>query len=328
MKGEMNIVMRTLLVTFILLFTMVAPARAQVDDIESLKLLYDYDPGQPIEFKETILYERDGAKVYDISYASPKEGRVTAFLVVPAGEGPFAGLVFGHWGPGNRTEFLPEAILYAEAGAVSLLIDYPWVRPAPWRRNLQIIHAAEADHEAYVQAVVDLRRGIDLLSARPDVDPNRLAYIGHSFGAQWGAILSVIDDRVKAAVLMGGVPDLASIFLESNEPEVVDIRESVPMETIEEYLRINAGTDAIHYVPYAAPTPLLFQFARHERYFDETAMKRYFQAASEPKQVKWYDTGHDLNDIQALLDRSEWLQDKIGIGSIARILEGKLKQID
>jgi len=40
----------------------------------------------------------------------------------------------GPLGPGNRTEFLPEAMLYAEAGAVSVLIDYPGVRPEPHRR--------------------------------------------------------------------------------------------------------------------------------------------------------------------------------------------------
>jgi hypothetical protein len=34
------------------------------------------------------------------------------------------GIVFGHWGPGNRSEFVPEAIVYAKAGAVSLLINY------------------------------------------------------------------------------------------------------------------------------------------------------------------------------------------------------------
>ncbi|MFH2001882.1 MAG: hypothetical protein ABIK28_19520 [Planctomycetota bacterium] len=318
--------MKRLIGTFVIWLAVVAAAHAQLDDMQRLKRLYDYDPKQPLDSKETILYERDGVKAYDISYASPKGGRVTAYLVVPEGKGPFAGLVFGHWGPGNRTEFLPEATLYAQAGAVSILVDYPWVRPAPWRRNLQNFSHAEEDHETYVQAVVDLRRGMDLLSTRPGVDPSRLAYVGHSYGAQWGAILSAVDDRIKAVVLMGGVPDLASIYLENDDPDMVDLRAIVPKEELENYLRVNASTDAIHYVPLAAPTPLLFQFARHERYFNEEAMKRYAQAASEPKKVKWYDTGHDLNDVQALIDRSEWLQEKIGIGSVAQILERKLKK--
>jgi len=62
--------------------------------------------------------------------------------------------------------------------------------------------------------------------------------------------------------------------------------------------------------------PLLFQFARYERYFDKAAMDRYEQAARQPKEVKWYDTGHELNDVQALHDRAAWLRDKVGLGSI------------
>jgi hypothetical protein len=36
-------------------------------------------------------------------------------------------------------------------------------------------------------------------------------------------------------------------------------------------------------------------------------MQHYVAAASEPKKVLYYDTGHDLNDPQALRDRYEWL---------------------
>ena len=143
---------------------------------------------------------------------------MTAYLVVPADTGPFAGLVFGHWGLGNRTEFLPEAMLYARAGAVSLLVDYPWVRPDPWRKSLKQAADPEADHEAFVQAVVDLRRGIDLLAGRADVDSKRLGYVGHSWGAQWGAILSTVEPRLKGVVLMAGVPDQAAIWRDNNDP--------------------------------------------------------------------------------------------------------------
>ncbi len=55
-------------------------------------------------------------------------------------------------------------------------------------------------------------------------------------------------------------------------------------------------------------------------------MKRYFAAASEPKILRWYDTGHDLNDVQALLDRAAWLERQIGIKPLSPILEQKLKK--
>jgi hypothetical protein len=72
---------------------------------------------------------------------------------------------------------------------------------------------------------------------------------------------------------------------------------------------------------------LLFRFARFERYFNEAAMLKYARAASEPKILEWYDTGHDLNDIQALIDRASWLQKQIGIKPIAPILQKKLSTI-
>jgi len=59
----------------------------------------------------------------------------------------------------------------------------------------------------------------------------------------------------------------------------------------------------------------------------EAAMLRYARAASQPKIVEWYDTGHDLNDVQALIDRANWLQTQIGIKSILPILQKKLSTI-
>jgi hypothetical protein len=271
---------------------------------------FDYDAGLPLDVQGHVVAVREGATVYDITYASPSGDRVDAFLVVPTVPGPHPAVLFGHWGEGNRTEFLPEAILCARMGIVSLLPANPWTRPAPWRRGFGYFAAPEHDRDLYIQAVVDLRRGLDLLLSRPDVDPSRVVYIGHSFGAQWGAILTAVDRRMKAAVLIGGVPDAAAIWLESDDPDFVGFRQTMGDE-VRRYVEVISAVDAIRYVPHAAPIPLLFQFARFERYFHDTAMNRYFAAASAPKQALWYDTGHDLNDPQALRDRMEWLRNQV-----------------
>jgi dienelactone hydrolase len=288
---------------------------------------FAYDGSQPLGETLTLLYERDGARTYDLVYTSPKGGKVTGFVVTPAtGRGPFAGIVFGHWGPGNRTEFIPEAVLYAQAGTVSVLIDYPWVRPAPHRANQgKGFLEPEKDRASWEAAVVDLRRAIDLLVARPDVDKARIGYVGHSYGAQWGAVLTSVDRRIKASVLMGGVPSSESTTVEIDDPDVVAMVKAHTPDQIEAYFRINRPYDAIRYVPYASPTPLFFQFARHERFVTDAAMRRYFQAASEPKLERWYDTGHELNDLRALADRSAWLAPKLGLPSMAPILAKRLE---
>src|SRR5262249_45037676 len=149
----------------------------------------------------------------------------------------------------------------------------------PWRRQLKYIEDPEADHQAFVQAVVDLRRGLDLLAARSDVDPNRLAYIGHSYGAQWGAILSAVDGRLKGAVLMGGVPDAGAIYRDSDDPGLVALRSTIPREKLEVFLESYDRTAAVRFVRHAT-APLLFQFARHERLFGRVAMERYAGAAT------------------------------------------------
>jgi hypothetical protein len=69
--------------------------------------------------------------------------------------------------------------------------------------------------------------------------------------------------------------------------------------------------------PRLTPGFLFFQFATYEQNFKEAAMRRYYAAASEPKRVAWYPTGHDLNDPQAVLDRGLWLHRHLGVGAIA-----------
>ena len=181
----------------------------------------------------------------------------------------------------------------------------------------------ELDMEIYSQAVVDLRRGLDLLLARPDVDPKRVAYVGHSYGAQWGAILSAVDRRMKTTVLVGGTPTLADVLLHDS-PDVEQFVKTRKAQ-VEKYIEANKPLDAVNFIPRAAPIPLLFQFARFEQYFSRDAMDRYIQAASEPKWIKWYDTGHDLNDVQTLLDRAEWLEKQIGIKPLGPVLEKQLQ---
>jgi dienelactone hydrolase len=307
----------------ILVFASCDATLAQNQSINELRRMFDYDQRAPLDLREVGVINRKGVRIHDITYASPKSGRVTAYLIVPAERGSFAGVIFGHWGYGTRTEFLPEAILYARAGVVSLLVDDLGVRPAPWRRNAPGTEP-EAVRENFIQSVVDLRRGVDVLRARSDVDPKRIAYVGHSSGAHWGAILSAVDRRLKTVVIMAGVPAEATILMESDDPDYVGFRQSTPKEQLDNYFRIVSPLDAINYVPHASPTPLLFQFARFEQYFNEAAMRQYATAASEPKLVLWYDTGHGLNDIGPLIDRANWLHRHIGMKSVAPLLRSRI----
>ncbi len=159
-------------------------------DVSELAHLFDYDSRQPLEIHDKTLKEFDCGAIHDISYVSPSGGLVSAYQIVPKGKGPFAAILFGHWGNGTRAEFIPDAEAYACAGAISLLPDYRWERPRPAYSEVDDLAHPDLDLRVRINTVIEMRRAIDLLLSRTDVDPNRVAYVGHSFGAQWGAILS------------------------------------------------------------------------------------------------------------------------------------------
>lgn len=58
--------------------------------------------------------------------------------------------------------------------------------------------------EYLVQVVKDLRRSIDYLETRPDIDSERLAYYGMSWGGNLGAIIPAVEERFSASVLVAG----------------------------------------------------------------------------------------------------------------------------
>src|SRR5712692_764930 len=95
---------------------LVVQAQTTPSFVEASKL-FQYDSSAPLDLKEISVEPDEGATVHELSYASPKGGAVTAFIVIPEGKGPFAGIVYQHWGFGNRNEFLPETLLMAKAGA-------------------------------------------------------------------------------------------------------------------------------------------------------------------------------------------------------------------
>ena len=304
-------------------------ACAQTNPAEDRAALFNYDPKAPLDIQETAVENKGGVTLHTISYASPKAGRVPAYLVVPAGRGPFPAIIFMHWGQGNRSAFLAEALLYGRAGAISLLIDAPFERPEPWYRALGFdINNPDNDSAVYIQSIVELRRAIDLLAARPDVDQKRIGYIGLSFGGHIGGVLASVDKRIKTYILMGGPASATDMLRKEDFAGLVQFRKSVPKEKFEGYLQRLAPLDAIHYIGRAAPSPVFFQFARQDKFISERQAQSYVEAASSPKEVKWYDVGHEFNDVDSLVDRADWLRKEIGINSVRSILLEKLNAKD
>src|SRR5574341_1463762 len=161
-------------------------------------LTFEYDASKPLDVRDTAPVEkRDGLTVREISFAGGADRRGEATLIAPDGGGPFAGTLWVHWfepesPTSNRSQFCEEGVALAHHGLVSLLVDGLWaMTPKKWAETQKFFWRTEPKHDTAVSIgqVVDLRRALDLLIAQPGVDPARIGYVGHDFGAMYGALM-------------------------------------------------------------------------------------------------------------------------------------------
>jgi len=278
----------------------------------SLVQLYDYEASAPLDLKEIAVEKRAGVEVHDISYASPKGGRVAGYVVTPPGRGPFAAILFMHGAGGSREGMLAQAIAYAKAGAVCVTIDaaLSGSRAIPGEKFLDY-QKPERTRDAFIQTVVDSRRAVDLLLARQDVDPKRLAFVGGSFGAFIGGVLSGVEKRIHAFALASAPASINDATVET----VTAARRILPPAELQRSFAIIDDVAAIRYVAHAAPSVLLLQNGTKDGGVPRESGERLHRAASQPKTLKWYDAGHGLNE-QAARDRAAWLREQIGIGGV------------
>jgi len=292
-------------VAFAVSFVLVLAAAVSIA-AEGAPPAFDYDRATPLDVREGKATRPPGeVLVRDLTYLRLSGGRNGATLVSPRTppRGLRPALLFVHWyGPesptSNRGQFLEEAIGLARSGAVSLLVDTMWSDPK-WFPS----RTPADDLPNSIAQVKELRRALDVLTARPGVDPKRVAYVGHDFGAMYGALLGGSDGRPAVYVLMAGTKSFSDWFL---------LGRKLQGEAREAVVRELSVLDPARHVGAVAPAPVLFQFARKDHFVPEADAQAFFAGAREPKELRWYDAGHGLND-EAAHDRVAWLKAKLGL---------------
>jgi dienelactone hydrolase len=278
-------------------------------DPELLKL-FDYDRGAPLAIEEVTSMVLGQTRVTDLSYASPAGGRVPAHVYEPAGEGegPFAGIVLMHGMPGSRNDMAPFAERYVQAGAVVIAISAPFARPDGPRER--VITYTEQDRAEQIQLIQDLRRAVDFLHELPYVDPERIGYVGGSYGGAMGGLLAGVEHRISAFALMVGDGGL----LAHETGDDGSGPKSMPADTFAAWAASMGPIEPIVFVRYAAPSQLLFQNGRTDPFVSPLDAAAYQAAASEPKTILWYETGHAITrEMQD--DQMEWLGEHLGLGA-------------
>jgi dienelactone hydrolase len=263
--------------------------------------LFEFDRSSPFDELKLSTISLGGAVLEDLVYTGASRLRMPAYLVVPPGRGPFAGIVwmgwYGDWAH-IRDEFLMEAAAMADAGAVSIVVSgyFPTYRTPSGR---------DADRAGTIMQVRELRRAVDLLLAREEVDPARIAFVGHGTGAMHGLALAAVDRRLAAAALLAPNSAMADLFFAGY---------GLDPATEPAYRRAMAPFDPLAMAPHAAPTALFFQFARDDSFVTAASAQELYAAASQPKRIGWYEGGHDLEE-KALVERDAWLKEQLGLTS-------------
>ena len=269
--------------------------------------LFAYDANAPLNLQRTVEGASAGVETSAISYDSPAGGRVTGLLFVPLDRsGLRPGIILMHGAPGSsRDAWLADyAQTFAHSGAVVIAIDAPFAR-----RTGSPLRMTKQDRDEQIQLMKDLQRAVDVLRAEPNVDKDRIAYVGVSYGGAMGVQFTAIDHRIKAAALV--VAD-GGWVMHSTQAGTLTFLATLPCATRAAWFRDMVPIEPIRFIGFAKPTPLLLQNGKTDAFVAPADAQLLHNAAPEPKKILWYDAGHNLT-LQATFDRHDWLVGQIGL---------------
>ena len=215
---------------------------------------------------------------------------VPAIMLLPdsTGEVPAALLLHGY---GSRKEQMADGIGRAllEVGIASLAIDLPVhgereraIDRDALRNPLEMLALWRA-------ALVECTGAIDWLAAHPAIDPDRIALTGYSMGSFLAVLTAPRAPRVRAIVLAAGG----------------DLPQGAPFTKV-----VRTLADPRASVQAFGGRPLLMVSGKRDRTVTPDQARRLFDAALEPKEIRWYDSGHWLPD-EASRDAAAWLADTL-----------------
>jgi hypothetical protein len=125
-----------------------------------------------------------------------------------------------------------------------------------------------------------------------------------------GGLLAGIEDRIAALVLASGDGGLVSHFTGTGAYAHGPLSQLPPARR-KRWLDAMRPIEPIRWIG-RAHAPILFLSGRRDELVPPADARKYQQAAHEPKDVRWYDSGHVLPS-KALCDAARWLEERIGI---------------
>ena len=212
---------------------------------------------------------------------------VPSLLLVPESTAPVPAALLLH-GYSSTKERLSSTIgrALAARGIASLAVDLP----LHGTRDDALASQARSNPLALIgqwkRALAEAHAAVRWLAARDDIDPARIAALGYSLGSYIALMTAATEPLVRAVVAAAGgdLPDSPWTGLMRRVADPVAAAR-----------RLNGR-------------PLLMLHGRNDRTITAAQAQRLFDAAAQPKELVWYDSGHVLPAAAA--DRAAlWLVD-------------------
>jgi cephalosporin-C deacetylase-like acetyl esterase len=257
---------------------------------------YDYDESLPLRTSEEIIVDEPSYMVLKVYFDSANGERVPGLLALPRKEGKVPCIVFLHGYGGNKDDILAAASLTAGEGYAIVSIDAEY-HGERREEGKELYSSNVADSvRGIAQTVIDLRRAVDYLETRPEIDPERIGYVAGSMGGILGAIFIGVEPRIKAAALIVAGGNMSLMVKESQHSTMPAIREFMQRENVsyEELQDLLDPIDPINFISNFSPRPLVFHLGRYDTIVPAEAGRQLYGKAGESKQLYWYDAGHDV----------------------------------
>ncbi|MGQ9576860.1 MAG: alpha/beta hydrolase family protein [Thermoguttaceae bacterium] len=265
--------------------------------------------GRPFDYRIESRADKGGYVVYRLSYPSPvvspvpQNNTVPAEYYVPGGLGPGEpkrpAVICMHILDGNMELVRMQCTVLATHGIPAILFKLPYYGERGLREGPQAMAAnPNLLVEAIAQGLEDMRRTIDLLASRPEVDPERIGIAGISLGGIVAATAAGREPRLARAMLILAGGDLLTIIHHARETEALSrvLKSLAP----EQRAKIEAAIRAVDPLrhapalrPRAAEGKVLMVNAAEDEVIPRACTERLASALGIGDRVEWLEgLGH------------------------------------
>jgi cephalosporin-C deacetylase-like acetyl esterase len=262
---------------------------------EAYKGLYSYDKTPLNATVETVDSKDEDWTIQKITYSAPygHEQAISYLLLPKKGKPPYQVVLFF---PGSGALSLRHFAVQTSASLDALVrsgraVLYPVYKSTYERGDGMESDSADTSsnwRDHVVMWVKDASRAIDYAQTRPDLDHEKIAYYGYSWGAVMGAIVPAVDQRIKAVIIA-----LGGLNFEKSLPEV----------------------EIINFLPHVKQ-PVLMLNGHYDFFFPEqTTQVPFYNLLGSPKEQKKrmvYDTGHAVPRNELIKQTLDWLDLYLG----------------